>query len=183
MKPRIKHVTILMSMCIVLASAAFAGTNKECAKSADDELRMKNQATVEKYFAVSFIQGVDLFTDDGSNGGQVGKAALMQDAEFNTRSFPDWKYTKLKVYSTQDPNLFFVVASGSGTVYKNGDPKATPGHYSNEYINVLIMQDGKIKSFQENMLHEMNLLKAFGISVPEAPAPDYNAYKASDKQK
>jgi hypothetical protein len=191
---RVPRAAILMSACFVLATAAFAGPQKSGAKTSDNELRRKNQATIEKYFTLSFVAGVDLFTEDGwydtnayavqaatavgedeknnvKQGVMKGKAALLADAIFDTRSFPDWKYSTLKIYSTQDPNLFFVEAAGSGTFFRNGNPAATPRKYSNTYIDVLTMHEGKIKSFVEHVDQQLNLLKALGLHVSADCAP------------
>jgi phenazine biosynthesis protein len=131
----------------------------------DDALRKKNKAAIEKWFSVSFIEGADLFTEDGQFNDAKGKANVLKDATFNTKAFPDWKYSKVDVYSTQDPNKFFVESEGSGTLYKNADPASTPVHYANTYIMVFIMRDGKIKSITEKM-SELNLLRALGINIP-----------------
>jgi hypothetical protein len=168
MKLHINNLAVLISACIVLATSAFAAPDKTGAKATDDELRKKNQATVEKYFISSFVECVDLFVDDATQS----KKDLMTEAIFNSKSFPDWKYSSFKVYSTRDPNKFFVEAAGSGTFYKNGDTKATPVKYSNTYIDVFIMQDGKIKSFEEH-LDPLVLLKAMGYSPPEDATPQF----------
>jgi len=194
MKRRGTRVAVLISACFVLATAASAGSQQSAAKTSGDELRRKNQATIEKYFTLPFVKGVDLFTDDGSydtNAYAVqaatavgqdeknnvkesvvkGKAQLLEDAIFDTRSFPDWKYSRLKIDSTRDPNKFFVEAEGSGTFFRNGDPAATPAIYSNTYIDVLTMQDGKIKSFVEHVDQQLNLLKVLGIDISSGCAP------------
>jgi hypothetical protein len=94
------------------------------------------------------VQAATAVGEDEKNnvkpGVTKGKAALLEDAIFDAKSFPDWKYSTLKVYSTQDPNLFFVEAAGSGTFFRNGNPAATPRQYSSTYIDVLTMQEGKI---------------------------------------
>jgi len=168
MKPCINYLTILLLGFIVLAASAFSAEDKAGTRATDDELRKKNQATVEKYFTSSLIETVDLYADDAT----YSREDLMKEAIFNSKSFPDWKYTSFKVYSTQDPNKFFVEAAGSGTFYKNGDQKATPVKYSNTYIDVFIMQNGKIKSFEEHM-DSLVLLKAMGYTPPEDATPQF----------
>jgi ketosteroid isomerase-like protein len=168
MKPYINYFAVLISTCLVLTTSVFAASGKAGVKASDDELRKKNQATVEKYFTSSLIGTVDLYADDAT----YSKEDLMKEAVFNSKSFPDWKYSSFKVYSTQDPNKFFAEAAGSGTFYKNGDSKATPVKYSNTYVDVFIMQDGKIKSFEEHM-DSLVLLKAMGYSPPEDSTPEF----------
>jgi hypothetical protein len=112
--------------------------------------------------------------DEKSNvkpGVVKGRAALLEDAVFDTKSFPDWKYSMLKIHATRDPNLFFVEAAGSGTFFRNGNAAATPTKYSNTYIDVVTMQDGKIKSFVEHVDQQLNLLKSLGLHVSADCAP------------
>jgi phenazine biosynthesis protein len=159
----------LVTFLFFALAGIILGVSACSTKTNDNEaLRQKNMATVKKYAVTPFVDGVNLlFAEDGTFNGVKGKAALLEDAEFNTKAFPDWQYTKFDVFSTQDPNKFFVEAKGQGHAYKDANPAATPGNYSNSYILVFIMKDGKIESLQEHQDDQFALFRAFGYKMPE----------------
>ena len=151
MQPRVTPVAILISACFVLATAAFAGPQKPGAKTSDAQLRRKNQADDREVLDFYPSSKASIFlprmagttphalcgaSSDRRRRGrekqrEAGRAEREKQRCWKTpsltpRAFPDWKYSTLKVYSTQDPNVLFVEAAGSGTFSEMGTPRRLP---------------------------------------------------------
>ena len=147
------------------------------AKPADDtDLRRRNRATVEDYMSrrgQGRLTRYELFTDDGSGGlwttdtGEPivsrGRQKLKAHGEWSLKCFPDWVWTNVQIYETQDPNRFWVECDGEGKILFPGYP---PGYYRNHFIHSFLLEDGKIKQNREFM-NPFEQLRALGIDVPE----------------
>ena len=141
-----------------------------------EELRRKNQATVEKFFHSNFAEQMELFTDDGSFEmgfteplmKSAGKAALRERARNAESRYRDWRYLKLNINATLDPNKFFVEVEGttSGLV-RPGLPDLKPT-LPNRYIFIFIMEDGRIKRLIEHF-DRLFAMQALGMEVPQFP--------------
>lgn len=141
----------------------------------DQELRRRHRAVVEDYMSrkgESRLQRYLLFTEDGSGGLWTadtpepivsrGRDKLKAHGEWSLKCFPDWVWTNVEIYETQDPNRFWVECDGEGKILFPGYP---PGHYKNHFIHFFLLADGKIKQNREFM-NPFQQLRALGIEVP-----------------
>jgi phenazine biosynthesis protein len=142
---------------------------------AEVELRKINRATVETYMNT---RGTDrlrrhlLFTEDGVGGlwtndtGQPivisGRDRLAEHAVWSLRCFPDWVWTNVEVFETQDPNFFWVECDGAGAIRFPGYPE---GRYENHFLHSFLFEDGKIRQ-QREFMNPFEQLRALGILVP-----------------
>jgi phenazine biosynthesis protein len=150
--------------------------------TAADAIRSKNQATVERFFELHGVERLILFAEDAvkkvafSESDEptqwVGMAQLRDHFVGNSIGFPDWKYYNVRVYSTQDPNKFFVEADGSGTLILPGD--VAPAVYSNHYVDIFVLEHGKIKLYIEHF-NPLNTMKALGVPIPKWSLPNFTA--------
>jgi phenazine biosynthesis protein len=141
----------------------------------DMELRRRNRATVEDYMSRKGQERLTrylLFTEDGSGGlwtsdtGEPivsqGHEKLKAHGEWSLKCFPDWVWTNVEIYETQDPNRFWVECDGVGQTLFPGYPA---GRYRNHFIHSFLLEDGKIKQEREFM-NPFEQLRALGIEVP-----------------
>ncbi|GAA2616153.1 phenazine biosynthesis protein PhzB [Streptomyces spororaveus] len=141
----------------------------------DAELRRNNRAIVEQYMNTRGQDRLErhlLFTEDGSGGlwttdtGEPivirGRDTLAQHAVWSLKCFPDWVWTNIEIYETQDPNRFWVECDGEGKILFPGYPE---GHYKNHFIHAFEFENGKIKQEREFM-NPNQQLRALGIPVP-----------------
>lgn len=149
---------------------AFPGGDKEA------ELRKMNRATVEKYMHTT---GQDrlrrhlLFTEDGVGGlwtndtGQPiairGRDRLAEHAIWSLKCFPDWVWTNIEIFETQDPNFFWAECDGEGAIRF---PGYAEGHYINHFLHSFRLENGKIKQ-QREFMNPFEQLRALGIPIPE----------------
>jgi len=145
-----------------------------------DNLRRLNQATVEKFLHQEWEKQWELFAEDGSVGLETpenckpeefrvqGIKNLKPHFEGMSKVFPEWKFTNLKIYQTQDPNQFWVECDGGGRVIFPAYPKAT--HHSCHFILSFLMEKGKIKQWREFMNPCKEMLDV-GIEVPIIKRP------------
>lgn len=142
----------------------------------DDQiaLRAKNYQAVCR-----FMQGLSgylylLYTDDVVTGVaydfSLTKDAMrnsnmdfqkMLDAS-NAEAYPDWVWTNIQVFQSDDPNVFVVECDGSGTVMENGEAVRT---HTDHYLHKFTLEDGRIAEYIEfnNPIQE---LLEMGIKVP-----------------
>ncbi|MBF6355862.1 PhzA/PhzB family protein [Nocardia higoensis] len=141
----------------------------------DDEVRRHNRAIVETYMAT---RGEDrlrrhlLFTEDGVGGlwtndtGQPiaisGRDRLGEHGVWSLQCFPDWVWTNVEIFDTQDPNRFWVECDGEGRIVFPGYPV---GHYRNHFLHSFLFEDGKIKQ-QREFMNPIEQYRALGIAVP-----------------
>jgi len=140
------------------------------------ELRKINRATVEQYMNT---RGEDrlrrhlLFTEDGVGGlwtndtGQPiairGRDRLGEHAVWSLKCFPDWVWTNIQIFETDDPNFFWVECDGEGAIRFPGYPE---GHYRNHFLHSFQLENGKIK-LQREFMNPFEQLRALNIPVPE----------------
>ncbi|TLS43780.1 phenazine biosynthesis protein [Streptomyces montanus] len=142
----------------------------------DTEIRAKNRATVETYMNT---RGADrlrrhlLFTEDGIGGlwtndtGKPiaihGRDRLAEHAVWSLECFPDWAWTNVRIFETQDPDFFWVECDGAGAIRFPGYPE---GRYENHFLHSFEFENGKIKR-QREFMNPFDQLRALGIPVPE----------------
>lgn len=86
---------------------------------------------------------------------------LMLDAS-NAESYPDWTWSNIEVYQSEDPNVFLIECDGSGTLYEDGQPVRT---HTDHYLHRFTLNDGKIAEYIEYNNPIQELLE-MGIDVP-----------------
>jgi hypothetical protein len=139
------------------------------------ELRAHNRAVVEQYMNT---RGEDrlrrhlLFTEDGTGGlwttesGEPivirGRDRLGEHAVWSLKCFPDWVWTNIEIFDTQDPDRFWVECDGEGAILFPGYPD---GHYGNHFLHSFLFEDGKIKQ-QREFMNPCRQFRALGIDVP-----------------
>ncbi|GLZ02068.1 PhzA/PhzB family protein [Actinoplanes sp. NBRC 103695] len=142
----------------------------------DAELRRRNRDVVARYlemtegearrsrhelFADDAIGGL-WTTDTGTPAAVRGKERLGAMAAWSLECFPDWRWTNMHIYETQDPNHFWVECDGEGQILF---PDYEPGHYVNHFIHSFHLDDGKITEMREFM-NPTAQMRALGIDVP-----------------
>jgi phenazine biosynthesis protein len=140
-----------------------------------EKVRRLNRATVEDYMSrrgEGRLSRYLLFTEDGVGGlwttdtGEPvacrGHEKLKAHGEWSLRTFPDWVWTNVIVYETQDPDRFWVECNGEGRILFADYP---PGHYTNHFIHSFLLENGKIKE-QREFMNPFEQLRALGIPVP-----------------
>ncbi len=141
----------------------------------EDELRRDNRAIVEDYMSRRGERRLDrytLFTVDGAGGlwtndtGEPivcrGHESLRAHGEWSLQCFPDWAWTNVEIFSTQDPNRFWVECDGEGKILF---PGYAPGYYKNHFLHSFEFENGKIK-LQREFMNPFEQLRALGIEVP-----------------
>lgn len=152
-------------------------TDRTSAFDRDLDLRRRNKAAVEKY--MEYINGElrlerhNLFTEDGTAGlyttdsGEPiifrGLEKLAAHGKWSLEVLPDWVWTNVEIYETQDPNRFWVECDGEGQILFPGYP---PGYYTNHFIHSFVLEDGKIKENREFM-NPIRQFHALGIEPPK----------------
>ncbi|MET8857260.1 PhzA/PhzB family protein [Streptomyces sp. NPDC004579] len=147
----------------------------------DAELRASNRAIVKQYMNT---RGEDrlrrhlLFTEDGTGGlwttetGQpiviTGRDRLGDHGQWSLKCFPDWVWTNVEIFDTQDPNQFWVECDGEGTIRF---PDYPDGHYSNHFLHSFLFENGKIKR-QREFMNPCQQFRALGITVPQVKRAD-----------
>jgi hypothetical protein len=140
------------------------------------KLRQKNRAVVADYMSrkgETRRTRYQLFTEDGSAGlwtsdtGEPivsqGYAKLKAHGEWSLKMFPDWEWSNVVIYDTQDPNQFWVECDGEGEIRY---PDYPVGHYRNHFIHSFLLEGGKIRQNREFM-NPFQQLRALGIPVPQ----------------
>ncbi|MFE2276699.1 PhzA/PhzB family protein [Streptomyces sp. NPDC059454] len=142
----------------------------------DLDLRRRNRETVEKY--MEQIKGElrlerhHLFSEDGSAGlyttdsGEPivfsGKEKLAAHGRWSLEVLPDWEWTDVQIFETQDPNRFWVECGGRGKILFPGYPEAI---YENHFIHSFLLSDGRIKE-QREFMNPIRQYHALGITPP-----------------
>ena len=148
----------------------------------DDEIRTRNRAVVDAYMALKGEQRAErwkMFTDDATTGLQYSASGepmivegidnIRQGDKFNCKNFPDWSFTNIEVFYTDDPNKFLVECDGSGTSMLLGRPIQHADHY----IHKFVFRDGKIMTYREFM-NPCNELIEMGVKMPEPPVTSHD---------
>lgn len=142
----------------------------------DADLRKINRETVDQYMNTTGQERLRrhlLFTEDGIGGlwtndtGQPiainGRDRLAEHAIWSLKCFPDWVWTNIEVFETQDPNFFWVECDGEGAIRFPGYPE---GHYKNHFLHSFRLDNGKIRQ-QREFMNPFEQLRALGIPIPE----------------
>ncbi|WP_026338547.1 PhzA/PhzB family protein [Nocardiopsis sp. CNS-639] len=138
-------------------------------------IRKHNRDVVETYMNT---RGQDrlkrhlLFTEEGVGGlwtndtGEPivirGRNRLAEHAVWSLKCFPDWVWTNIQIFETQDPNFFWVECDGEGAIRFKGYPE---GHYTNHFLHSFRFEEGKIAQ-QREFMNPFDQLRALGIPVP-----------------
>ncbi|KAJ5752130.1 hypothetical protein N7520_009047 [Penicillium odoratum] len=144
------------------------------------ELRAKNQATIEKYLNFPGIGRLECFTDDGvkeltfathpsifnpdceSPIAWSGKEELKETFIYNADNFRgEWKSPT--IYSTQDPNKFWVETALDATFLIDG--KRIP-YKQPYYVMSFDMENGLIRKFRE-IMNPLQVIKTHGCENHE----------------
>ncbi|WP_080410135.1 PhzA/PhzB family protein [Burkholderia ubonensis] len=141
----------------------------------DAELRRRNREVVEDYMSrkgEGRLTRYLLFTPDGSAGlwtndtlepvASHGHEGLKAHGEWSLKCFPDWEWTNVEIYETQDPNRFWVECDGEGQILFPGYP---PGRYVNHFIHSFLFENGKIK-LEREFTNPYQQMRALGIVYP-----------------
>jgi len=141
-----------------------------------EETRSHNRRIVQQYMDTSGqdrLRRHELFTEDGCGGlwttdvGEPivirGKERLGEHAVWSLKCFPDWRWSDVKIFDTQDPNIFWVECTGKGLIRFAGYPE---GSYANHFIHYFEFADGKIK-LQREFMNPVQQFKALGLPVPQ----------------
>jgi len=140
------------------------------------EVREKNRKVVAQYMQTkgqARLSRHELFHEEGCGGLWTTdsckpimiktKERLAEHAVWSLKCFPDWEWYNVEIFSTQDPNIFWVECDGKGEINFNGYPKGT---YQNHFIHYFQFQDGKIM-LQREFMNPCEQFKALGIEVPQ----------------
>lgn len=68
------------------------------------------------------------------------------ETEIRATLFPDWAFSDIRYYETQDPSVILVFCNGKGSFCKSGED---PRPYENQYVLYFRMEDGKIKALRQ----------------------------------
>jgi ketosteroid isomerase-like protein len=150
-------------------------TESRVRSGTDDDVRAANRAVVERYMNCRGTDRLErhlLFTEDGSGGlwttetGEPivirGRDRLGEHATWSLRCFPDWVWTNVEVFETQDPDRFWVECDGEGVIRFPGYQE---GFYRNHFLHSFLFEDGKIKQ-QREFMNPCRQFQALGIEVP-----------------
>lgn len=130
--------------------------------------RDKNLEVVKYFFTIGGTKRLEIYHEDGikdlpflpASLKSVGMKALREHHEMTGDMFPDWKWSDVEIFPTDDPGLFFVTSNGSGTLLLADGP----AYYENKYVLIFKMRDGKIAELIEYN-NPLQLLKAAGGKV------------------
>jgi len=147
----------------------------QAAKPGDD-IRGQNRAIVEQYMRTrgeARLKRHLLFTEDGVGGLWTndtgapivirGRDRLGEHGVWSLRCFPDWQWTDVQIFDTQDPNWFWVECRGEGKILFPGYAES---YYRNHFIHSFRFENGKIKE-QREFMNPCEQFRALGIAVPE----------------
>jgi hypothetical protein len=141
-----------------------------------DAARDHNRAVVAQYMNTrgqARLRRHLLFAEDGIGGlwttesGEPivirGRDRLADHAVWSLRCFPDWVWTNIEIFDTQDPNRFWVECDGAGRIVY---PGYAEGHYRNHFLHSFLFEDGLIKE-QREFMNPCQQFRALGLTVPE----------------
>lgn len=148
----------------------------------NEEIRAKNKAMVDEYMALKGEQRAErwkMFTDDATTGLQYsasGEPMIVEGIEnirkgdlFNCKNFPDWGFSNIEIFYSEDPNKFLVECDGEGTSMLLGRPIQHKDHY----IHKFTFRDGKICLYREFM-NPCNELIEMGVKMPDPPVTSHD---------
>jgi ketosteroid isomerase-like protein len=140
-----------------------------------DDLRARNRHAVEQYMRTTPAARLarhTLYTPDGTAslfytdiGRPIvvkGHANLKRHGELSLKVLPDWQWTGVQIYQTQDPSTIWVECDGEGTIRFPGYPE---GHYRNHFIHGFTLHDGLIVSSRE-YTNPIEHMRSLSIDTP-----------------
>ncbi len=149
----------------------------------DDDRRARNRATVETYLhsghGAALLRRHELFCEDGVSGlwtsdsGEpvfcAGRDAIARYDVWSSEHFPDWTWSGIRIWTTDDPDWLWAECDGAGTVILPGHD---PVHYENHFIYSFEMRDGLIAREREFM-NPIVEMKALGMGTPTIDLGDF----------
>jgi hypothetical protein len=142
----------------------------------EELIRDHNRAVVERYMNTrgeARLRRHLLFTKDGVGGlwttesGEPivirGRDRLAEHAVWSLRCFPDWEWTNIEIFDTQDPDRFWVECDGQGKIVYSGYAE---GWYQNHFLHSFHFEGGRIKQ-QREFMNPCQQFRALGVPVPE----------------
>ncbi|MER5933276.1 PhzA/PhzB family protein [Streptomyces sp. NPDC002054] len=139
------------------------------------DLRARNRRAVEQYMetgAEARLRRYTLYADDGTAalfntdiGRPIvvkGREKLKRHGELSLEVLPDWQWSEVHIYETQDPSVIWVECDGEGTIRFPGYPE---GRYSNHFIHGFTLSDGRIVSSRE-YTNPIEHMRALSIPTP-----------------
>ncbi|RWI57097.1 MAG: phenazine biosynthesis protein [Mesorhizobium sp.] len=115
------------------------------------DLRARNRSVVEDYMKREGAERLTrymLYTEDGTGGlhtgldGEpqlaTGRTALKEWCERVGKIFPDWKFTNIAIFDTQDPNQFRVECDGKENMKH---PNIENGYYRNHFVHSFYIEN------------------------------------------
>lgn len=153
--------------------------------------REKNRAIVEDYlsrtgegrltrhelFAEDGIGGL-WTTDTGSPVATRGRQALGEHAAWSLQVFPDWRWTNVKIFDTQDPNWFWAECDGVGKICFPDYPE---GLYENHFLHSFRFRDNLIVE-QREFMNPFQQMRALGLPVPEIRRGGFPTGRAAETE-
>ncbi|WP_190329493.1 PhzA/PhzB family protein [Streptomyces venezuelae] len=139
------------------------------------ELRARNRRAVEQYMETgreARLRRYTLYTEDGTAalfntdiGRPItvkGRAKLQKHNELSLEVLPDWEWSDVQIYETQDPAVIWVECDGEGTIRFPGYPE---GRYRNHFIHGFTLDDGLIAASRE-YTNPIEHMRALNIDTP-----------------
>ncbi|KQX68908.1 MULTISPECIES: PhzA/PhzB family protein [unclassified Streptomyces] len=139
------------------------------------DLRARNRRAVEQYMrtgAEARLSRYTLYTQDGTASlfytdiGRpivvTGREKLKRHGELSLRVLPDWQWSDVRIYETQDPSTIMVECGGEGTIRF---PGYREGRYRNHFIHGFTLHDGRIAASRE-YTNPIEHMKSLGIETP-----------------
>ncbi|MER7705290.1 PhzA/PhzB family protein [Kitasatospora sp. NPDC097605] len=139
------------------------------------DLRARNRRAVERYLETgpqARLSRYTLYTEDGTAAlfytdiGRpivvTGREKLKRHNELSLEVLPDWQWSDVRLYETQDPDLIMVECDGEGTIRFPGYPE---GRYRNHFIHGFSLRDGLIAASRE-YTNPIEHMKSLGIRTP-----------------
>ncbi|QDY75183.1 PhzA/PhzB family protein [Streptomyces qinzhouensis] len=139
------------------------------------EVRERNRRAVERYLetgAEARLRRYTLYTEDGTAslfytdiGRPItvrGHEKLKRHGELSLEVLPDWRWSDVRIYETQDPDVVWVECDGEGTIRFPGYPE---GVYRNHFIHGFTLSDGRIVSSRE-YTNPIEHMRSLGIETP-----------------
>ncbi len=147
----------------------------ETRQESEEAIRNRNREIVRQYMNTrgeARLKRHLLFAEDGVGGlwttdsGEPivirGRERLAAHAVWSLQCFPDWVWTDIQIFDTQDPERFWVECRGEGAILFPGYPK---GQYRNHFIHSFRFENGLIKE-QREFMNPCQQFRALGIEVP-----------------
>ncbi|GAA0410830.1 PhzA/PhzB family protein [Streptomyces luteireticuli] len=150
-------------------------TTEQTAFADHHDLRARNRRAVEQYMetgAEARLLRYTLYAEDGTASLFYtdisrpivvrGREKLKRHGELSLKVLPDWQWSDVTVYETQDPSVIWVECEGEGTIRFPGYPE---GVYRNHFIHGFTLSDGYIVSSRE-YTNPIEHMRALSIETP-----------------